>query len=255
MSYASDDRLAQIRAAETAAKQALALAPDSAEAHMTYGTVLYAMRAPKRALREFEFAVGLDGNLAAAHAYLGQMKFALGRAHDTHTHVAEAMRLSPRDPLLFHWHFFNGVAEVYLGRVADGIGEPAQIGRDQSELGTSPVRPGRRAGARRAARGGSRSPCGRPASGAQFHHRQVPRRDSERQPRVPRATRAFLSRAALGGGPGGPRRIGLGGDAGDPSTQPLTSAGLRRAGIEKTLPARRAHSLPHHPTERSVSKS
>jgi TolB-like protein len=121
MSYASDDRLAQIRAAETAARQALALAPDSAKAHMTYGTVLYAVHAPERALREFEFAVGLDGNLAAAHAYLGQMKFSLGRARDTHTHVAEAMRLSPRDPLLFHWHFFTGVAEVYLGRVADGI--------------------------------------------------------------------------------------------------------------------------------------
>jgi TolB-like protein len=121
MSYASDDRLAQIRAAETAAKQALALAPDSAEAHMTYGTVLYAMRTTERALREFEFAVGLDGNLAAAHAYLGLMKFSLGRARDTHTHVAEAMRLSPRDPLLFHWHFFIGVAEIYLGRVAHGI--------------------------------------------------------------------------------------------------------------------------------------
>jgi TolB-like protein len=121
MSYASDDRLAQIRAAETAAKQVLALAPDSAKAHMTYGTVLYAMRAPERALREFEFAVGLDSNLAAAHAYLGQMKFSLGRARDTHTHVAEAMRLSPRDPLLFHWHFFIGVVEVYLGRVDHGI--------------------------------------------------------------------------------------------------------------------------------------
>jgi TolB-like protein len=121
MSYASDDRLAQIGAAETAAKQALALAPDSAEAHMTYGTVLYAMRVPERALREFEFAVGLDGNLAAAHAYLGLIKFSLGRARDTHTHVAEAMRLSPRDPFLFHWHFFIGVAEVYLGRVAHGI--------------------------------------------------------------------------------------------------------------------------------------
>src|SRR6516165_3490262 len=121
MSYASDDRLAQIRAAETAAKQVLALAPDSAKAHMTYGTVLYAMRAPERAVREFEFAVGLDSNLAAAHAYLGQMKFSLGRARDTHTHVAEAMRLSPRDPLLFHWHFFIGVAEVYLGRVDYGI--------------------------------------------------------------------------------------------------------------------------------------
>jgi TolB-like protein len=121
MSYASDDRAAQIRVSETAAKQALALAPNSAEAHVTYGTVLYAMRAPERALREFELAVGLDGNLAAAHAYLGLMKFSLGRARDTGAHVAEAMRLSPRDPLLFQWHFFMGVAEIYLGRVVHGI--------------------------------------------------------------------------------------------------------------------------------------
>jgi TolB-like protein len=121
MSYASADRAAQIRAAETAAKQALALLPDSAEAHVTHGTILYAMRAPERALREFEFAIGLDANLAAAHAYLGQMKFSLGRARDTRGHVAEAMRLSPRDPFLFHWHFFIGVADVYLGRVAHGI--------------------------------------------------------------------------------------------------------------------------------------
>jgi TolB-like protein len=121
MSYASDDRAAQIRAAETAAKQALALAPDRAEAHVTYGTVLYAMRAPERALREFEFALGLDGNLAAAHAYLGLMKFSLGRPRETRAHVAEAMRLSPRDPLLFQWHFFIGVGELYLGRVVHGI--------------------------------------------------------------------------------------------------------------------------------------
>ena len=121
MSYASDDREAQIRAAETAAKQALALAPDSPEAHVTYGTVLYAMRAPERALREFELAVGLDPNLAAAHAYLGLIKYSLGRASDTRAHVAEAMRLSPRDPLLFHWHFFIGVGEMYLGRVVHGI--------------------------------------------------------------------------------------------------------------------------------------
>jgi len=43
------------------------------------------------------------------------MKFSLGWARDTHIHVAEAMRLSLRDPLVFHWHFFIGVAEVYLG--------------------------------------------------------------------------------------------------------------------------------------------
>ena len=31
------------------------------------------------------------------------------------------MRLSPRNPLLFQWHFFMGVGEMYVGRVADGI--------------------------------------------------------------------------------------------------------------------------------------
>jgi TolB-like protein len=119
--YASEDRAGQIRAAEAAATKALALAPDSADAHLTYGTVLFAMRAPERALREFQFAIGLDGNLATAHGYLGLMKFFLGRAGETRAHVAEAMRLCPRDPLLFHWHFLIGVADVYLGRVVHGL--------------------------------------------------------------------------------------------------------------------------------------
>jgi TolB-like protein len=119
--YASDDRAGQIRAAEAAATKALALAPDDADAHVTYGTVLFAMRAPERALREFNFAIGLDRNLAVAHAYLGLMKFFLGRAGDTRGHIEEAIRLSPRDPLLFHWHFFIGVADVYLGKVVHGL--------------------------------------------------------------------------------------------------------------------------------------
>jgi TolB-like protein len=119
--YASDDRVGQIHAAEAAATKALAMAPDCAEAHVTYGTVLYAMCAPERALREFKLAISLDGNLGVAHGYLGLMKFFLGRAHETRGHIGEAMRLSPRDPLLFRWHFFVGVADVYLGRVVRGL--------------------------------------------------------------------------------------------------------------------------------------
>jgi tetratricopeptide (TPR) repeat protein len=114
--YGSDDRAGQIRAAEAAVTRALSLEPDLAEAHLTYGTVLFAMRLPERALREFEFAVRLNGHHAGAHAYLGLMKFFLGRADETRGHVETAMRLSPRDPLLFHWHFFIGVADLYLGR-------------------------------------------------------------------------------------------------------------------------------------------
>jgi TolB-like protein len=119
--YASDDRAGQIGAAEAAATKALALAPDNANAHVTYGTVLYAMCAPEHALREFKLAIGLDGNLAIAHAYLGLMKFFLGRAGETRAHVEEAIRLSPRDPLLFRWHFFIGLSDIYLGRVVRGI--------------------------------------------------------------------------------------------------------------------------------------
>jgi tetratricopeptide (TPR) repeat protein len=119
--YASDDRAGQIRAAEAAAKKVLALAPDSADAHVTYGTVLFAMRAPERALGEFKFAISLDRNLAIAHAYLGLMKFLLGRARETRAHIEEAMRLSPRDPFLFQWHFFIGLADVYRGRVVRGL--------------------------------------------------------------------------------------------------------------------------------------
>jgi TolB-like protein/class 3 adenylate cyclase len=119
--YVSDDREAQIRAAEAAAAKALAMNPNAADVHVTYGTVLFAMRAPERALREFELAVSLDGNLALAHGYLGLMKFFLGRACETRSHISEAMRLSPRDPLLFHWHFFIGVADLYLGRMGSAL--------------------------------------------------------------------------------------------------------------------------------------
>jgi tetratricopeptide (TPR) repeat protein len=119
--YASDDRAGQIRAAEAAATKALALAPDNANARVTYGTVLYAMCAPEHALREFKLAIGLGGNLAIAHAYLGLMKFFLGRAGETRAHVEDAIRLSPRDPLLFRWHFFIGLSDIYLGRVVRGI--------------------------------------------------------------------------------------------------------------------------------------
>jgi TolB-like protein len=119
--YVSDDREAQIRAAEAAAAKALGMNPNTADVHVTYGTVLFAMRAPERALREFELAVSLDGNLALAHGYLGLMKFFLGRARETRSHISEAMRLSPRDPLLFHWHFFIGVADLYLGRMGSAL--------------------------------------------------------------------------------------------------------------------------------------
>jgi TolB-like protein/cytochrome c-type biogenesis protein CcmH/NrfG len=119
--YLSDDRAEQTRLAEAAALQALSLAPSSANVRCCLGTVLWATGLPDRALREFELAIAIDRNLAIAHAYSGQMKFYLGRFAETEPHVAEALRLSPRDPLLFHWRYFVGSADLCLGRTVRAI--------------------------------------------------------------------------------------------------------------------------------------
>jgi TolB-like protein len=114
--FASGNRAEQIAAADWAVSKAQALAPDSAAVHYSHGAVLFAQRLPEQALREFEHAISLDRNLAKAHVYIGLMKLCLGRASETEAHVAQAMRLSPRDPFLSHWHFAVGLADLYLGR-------------------------------------------------------------------------------------------------------------------------------------------
>jgi TolB-like protein len=119
--YMSDNRAEQTRIAEAAALQALSLAPGSANVRCSHGTVLWAMGMPDRALREFELAIAIDRNLAVAHAYSGFMKFYLGRFAETEAHVAEALRLSPRDPLLFHWRYFVGSADLCLGRTVRAV--------------------------------------------------------------------------------------------------------------------------------------
>jgi hypothetical protein len=59
-------------------------------------------RAPHRALEEAEIAIDLDRNLAVAYARAGLIKIYLGRAEETYSAVADAMRRSPRDPLMAH---------------------------------------------------------------------------------------------------------------------------------------------------------
>jgi hypothetical protein len=61
------------------------------------------IKARIRAARESQPEFIAAKAAAIAHAYLGLMKFFLGRAGETRAHVEDAIRLSPRDPLLFRW--------------------------------------------------------------------------------------------------------------------------------------------------------
>jgi hypothetical protein len=52
-------------------------------------------------IAECEYALALDRNLAHAHAIIGRGKIFIGAAEETDAHIAEALRLSPRDTLRF----------------------------------------------------------------------------------------------------------------------------------------------------------
>jgi tetratricopeptide (TPR) repeat protein len=74
-----------------------------------------------QAIAEFERALALDPNLAAAHADIGDAKIFVGRAVETEAHVNEALRLSPRDGRAWLWMLFAGGAKLTLGADEEAV--------------------------------------------------------------------------------------------------------------------------------------
>jgi TolB-like protein/class 3 adenylate cyclase/Tfp pilus assembly protein PilF len=110
------DPTALFAAAEAKLTKALSSVPDHARAHLSLGYLhIYTKRAAQ-GIAECEHALALDRNLAHAHALFGLGKHFLGRAEETEAHVAEALRLSPRDTMAYFWMAFAGVASAQLGR-------------------------------------------------------------------------------------------------------------------------------------------
>jgi len=116
-----DDRAARLERAETASIKALSLAPESALAHLSLGSVLGVTDRVEDAIAECERALSIDRNLAIAHAAIGMYKVYVSRAEETEAHVKEALRLSPRDTSAFYWLMFVGVANISLGKDEDAI--------------------------------------------------------------------------------------------------------------------------------------
>ena len=119
--FASTNRDEQLRIAQTAITEALTLAPGNALAHFVHANVLHVSGATERSLRELEFAITLDRNLAWAHADAGFMKVLLGRAEEAEADLINAIRLSPRDPGLDRWHALLGIADLFLGRLESAL--------------------------------------------------------------------------------------------------------------------------------------
>jgi TolB-like protein len=118
-SFASDDRPAQLAAAETAVTRALSMAPQHAGAHLGLGAVQMFTNRASQGIASCERALALDHNLADAHGCIGMAKYFVGRPQETETHIKEALRLSPRDVHAYRWMQFVGIAKAQLGEDAE----------------------------------------------------------------------------------------------------------------------------------------
>ena len=97
------DPMAAFAAAEAKLTKALSSVPDHARGHMWLGLVDIWTKRAAQGIAECEHALALDRNLAAAHSAIGFGKIFVGRAEETEAHVAEALRLSPRDTTAYVW--------------------------------------------------------------------------------------------------------------------------------------------------------
>ena len=109
------DPMAAFAAAEAKLAKALSSVPDHARAHLYLGIVDITTKRAAEGIAECEHALALDRNLAPAHSSIGFGKVFIGRAEETEAHIAEALRLSPRDTMAYAWMTQAGIAKNHLG--------------------------------------------------------------------------------------------------------------------------------------------
>ena len=105
------DPMAAFAAAEAKLTKALSSVPDHARGHMWLGLVDIFTKRAAEGIAECEHALALDRNLASAHSIIGFGKIFIGRAEETEAHIAEALRLSPRDTMAYIWMTYRGHGE------------------------------------------------------------------------------------------------------------------------------------------------
>jgi TolB-like protein/class 3 adenylate cyclase len=115
------DPSAAFAAAEAKLTKALSSVPDHPRGHLWLGAVDIWTRRAAEGIAQCEHALALDRNLAHAHSIIGRGKVLIGRAEETEAHIAEALRLSPRDTMAYIWMYFAGLAKLNLGGYEQAI--------------------------------------------------------------------------------------------------------------------------------------
>jgi TolB-like protein/Tfp pilus assembly protein PilF len=112
MNAMSDTPAADIQRAEDLAAQALAASPRGPLAHWAKGQVLRAQNRFDEAIPEYEAVIASNRNFPHAIAALGSCKYLTGSMEEALLLQEQAIRISPRDPLI--WAYYERIGRVHL---------------------------------------------------------------------------------------------------------------------------------------------
>jgi tetratricopeptide (TPR) repeat protein len=117
----ADSAAADLARAEGLVDQALAASPRYALAHFAKGHVLRAQNRWEEAIPEYEAALALNHNFVGALMNLGWCKLYAGSIEEVTPLVEQAIRLSPRDPLIGYCYFLIGTVHLLQSRTDEAI--------------------------------------------------------------------------------------------------------------------------------------
>jgi adenylate cyclase len=117
----ADSAAVDLARAEGLVDQALAASPRYALAHFAKGHVLRAQNRWEEAIPEYEAALALNHNFVGALMNLGWCKLYAGSIDEVTLLVEQAIRLSPRDPLIGYCYFLIGTVHLLQSRTDEAI--------------------------------------------------------------------------------------------------------------------------------------
>jgi tetratricopeptide (TPR) repeat protein len=105
------------------ADRAIALAPDTMRAYWAKSVYLFVSHRADEALRTADAGLAVNPNYAPLYGARSTSKSALGQFGEAKSDAQQAIRLSPRDPLIGLSHIRLGDAELGLGHFDAAIDE------------------------------------------------------------------------------------------------------------------------------------
>jgi len=117
----TDSAAADVERANELITQVLAVSPPNPMAHFAKAQLLRAERRCKEAVPEYETAIASNRNNVAAYRNLGACKLLTGSIEESISLEEQAIRLSPRDPVLGVTYWRIGQAHLLQSRIDDAI--------------------------------------------------------------------------------------------------------------------------------------